>query len=172
MIELDAISGPDRSRSQGLDEIDVGLIALLQQDGRTPLTDLGAKLGVSHGTVRNRLDRLVKQQVIKIIAVVDPARVGLSTLVYIGINADLKSIETIEEQLSQFPEVNYVSTMSGQFDFLVGAVFASDAHLREFLIRKLSKVRGIRSTETLHVLNLVKRVWQWQVPVSNDEKPL
>ena len=42
-----------------LDELDLSLIRELQKDGRLALTKLGNRLSVSHGTIRNRLERLL-----------------------------------------------------------------------------------------------------------------
>lgn len=147
-----------------LDDLDFALIALLQRDGRMPLTELGSRLGVSHGTIRNRLDRLVGEQVIRITAVVDPAKVGFPTQVLLGMTGGLKEMPETERQLTQFEETSYVATTSGRLDFIVAAAFPSDAELREFLTRGLSKVDGIRATETFHILSLAKRAWQWQIP--------
>ncbi|MBC7446123.1 MAG: AsnC family transcriptional regulator, partial [Polaromonas sp.] len=41
-----------------MDETDHQLLSLLRQDARLPIASLAAKLGVSRGTVTNRLRRL------------------------------------------------------------------------------------------------------------------
>lgn len=146
-----------------LDELDFALVGLLQKDGRMPLTELGERLGVSHGTIRNRLDRLVTNGVMKITAVVDPPKVGFPTQVLLGIVGTLAQMPEIEKQLSELEEVSYVATTTGRLDFIVAASFESDAALRDFLTRKLAKIQSIRATETFHILSLGKRVWQWQV---------
>lgn len=147
-----------------LDTLDLALINAFQLDGRTPLTDLGAKFNVSHGTIRNRLDRLLSHKIISVLGVVDPAKVGFPVQVYIGINADLKYLKSVEAALVRFEEVNFVATMTGRMDFLVGAALNSDGDLSDFLVRKLARVKGVRSTETFHVLHLAKRPWQWRLP--------
>jgi Lrp/AsnC family transcriptional regulator for asnA, asnC and gidA len=147
-----------------LDRLDLALITELQRDGRASLIELGTKLGVSHGTVRNRLNRLLSHKIITISAVVDPVRVGYHVQAYVSINADLNHVESIESRLVRFEEVNFVATMTGRAEFLVGVSLASDAELREFLVRKLARVKGLRATETCHVLHLAKRPWQWQIP--------
>ena len=148
-----------------LDQLDLALIGQLQRDGRKALTALAQELGISHGTVRNRLERLLASGVVKVSAVVDPAKIGYPLQVLIGVSANLTHLEPTEKELTRFEEVTFVATLTGRFDFLIFAAFASDVHLREFLMHKLSKIRGIRATETFHILNLGKRVWQWEVPV-------
>ncbi|MGQ0572438.1 MAG: Lrp/AsnC family transcriptional regulator [Armatimonadota bacterium] len=147
-----------------LDPVDLALISELQKDGRLPLTELSGKLGVSHGTVRNRLEKLIQEGLIKVAAVVDPAKVGLSTQLLLGINADLGQMLAIEKELARFPEVYFVSTTTGRLDFLIAAAFPNDSELRQFLARRLSTVEGIRATETFHILHSSKRLWEWEIP--------
>ncbi|HEV8353514.1 MAG TPA: Lrp/AsnC ligand binding domain-containing protein [bacterium] len=147
-----------------LDERDFALITLLQLDGRMPLTELGGRLGVTHATVRSRLERLRTRGIIRITAVADPSKVGFPTQVILGIVGNLAHMPQIEKQLTQLEEVSYVATTTGRLDFIVVASFGSDTDLREFLVHKLSKIEGIRSTETFHILSLGKRVWQWRLP--------
>ncbi len=149
-----------------MDVLDRAIISELQRDGRIPLTELGSKLGVSHGTVRNRLERLLKEQVIQIVAVIDPAKAGFPTQVLLGIGAVLDRMLTIEKELARLSEVYFVSTVTGRLDFLVAAAFASDFQLRDFLARKLSKIEGIRATETFHIIHAAKRNWQWKIPAT------
>ncbi len=47
-----------------MDDLDHRLIAALRVDGRAPLSELAKSLGVSRGTIQNRLDRLIASDVI------------------------------------------------------------------------------------------------------------
>ena len=155
-----------------LDRLDLAIIEQLRLDGRKSLTELAQILDVSNGTVRNRLERLLASEVIRISAIIDPAKLGFPIQVLIGVKASLAHMEEIEQKVPQLDEVTIFATLAGRFDFLVGGAFASDAHLRKFLTRKLSKIKGIQNTETLHILNLTKRTWQWTVPspMTGDEE--
>ena len=150
-----------------LDKLDLSLIGYLQQNGRMSLITLAEKLGVSHGTVRNRLDRLLANRIVSIVAIVDPTRVGYSTNVHMGIRADLKRMAAIERELTQLEEVNSVAVTAGRYDLSFWGNFTSDHHLRDFLINKLSRIKGVRFAETSHILSWGKRVWQWTIPSSN-----
>jgi DNA-binding Lrp family transcriptional regulator len=48
-----------------LDEIDRKLLALLQEDDRVPVVELGKAIGVAPSTLNDRIRRLVKQGIIK-----------------------------------------------------------------------------------------------------------
>jgi DNA-binding Lrp family transcriptional regulator len=51
-----------------LDQVDRTLVAQLQEDGRTPLSQIGRKIGISHVAVRKRLEKLLGEGLIQISA--------------------------------------------------------------------------------------------------------
>ena len=59
-----------------IDRVDCEIIRLLQKDGRIANTDIAKKVGISEATVRSRLDRLVKENYIQIVAVSNPMKLG------------------------------------------------------------------------------------------------
>jgi Lrp/AsnC family transcriptional regulator, regulator for asnA, asnC and gidA len=155
-----------------LDNLDRALIGQLQRYGRASLLSLASKLGVSHGTIRSRLNRLLGTQTLSVVGIVDPWKVGFPTLALIGIRADLKRFAQIGEALVTLEELTTVAATTGRYDFVVWGNFRDDRHLLDFLSEKLSKVTGITSTETYHILSLQKRIWQWDIPVARNGFPL
>lgn len=153
-----------------MDPLDVALISELQRDGRQHLIKIAKKLQVSHGTVRNRLERLLAEGAIRVTAVVDPIKAGFPTQVLVGLTGDLRRMEETEERLAAIDEVYFVATMTGQLDFVIFAAFPSDDDLRHFLAEKLSKIPGIRSTQTFHLLKISKRTWQWRIPIPTGRR--
>src|SRR3990172_6450874 len=59
-----------------LDDLDRRLITLLMEDASRTNVFLARELGVSDGTVRNRIQNLIEKGVMEIVAVVDPWKVG------------------------------------------------------------------------------------------------
>ena len=47
-----------------MDSLDVRLISLLRENARVSVADLAKQLGVSRGTVQNRIDKLVDRRVL------------------------------------------------------------------------------------------------------------
>ena len=54
----------DGTPAAALDEVDRRLLSLLREDGRMPSATLARHLGVSRGTVQNRIDRLTASGVL------------------------------------------------------------------------------------------------------------
>jgi Lrp/AsnC family transcriptional regulator for asnA, asnC and gidA len=147
-----------------LDEFDRKIVARLQQDGRLSNVELARSLGVAEGTVRKRLERLLSEGIIRVMAVAEPAALGLEASVVIGIQTDLGQMNEVAQRLAAIPEVHCVNIVTGTYDVMIEAVLPSGEHLLSFLIDKVSAIPGVKRTETSHVLQAVKRACDWIVP--------
>ncbi len=50
---------------------------ILEVNGRATNREIAESVGVSEGTVRNRIERLIRDDVLRIVGVTNPARLGL-----------------------------------------------------------------------------------------------
>ena len=64
-------------RRQALDKTDIAIIGHLQVDGRRAFTTIAKDLGISEASVRQRVARLLRTNVIQIVAVSSPLDLGL-----------------------------------------------------------------------------------------------
>jgi len=151
-----------------LDKVDRQIVAMLQTDGRTSNVDIARHLGVAEGTVRKRLERLLSSGIIRVAAIADPDRLGHSTRIFVGIEADVAQLEAIAERLSMIPEIHSVNIVTGSYDLIVEAVLSSSDQLLSFLLDHVAAISGIKRTETCHVLRVVKQPYDWAIP---DERP-
>jgi len=154
-----------------LDEFDRQIIGLLQQDGRLSNVEIARTLGLAEGTVRKRLERLLSDGIIRIVAVAEPALLGLGASVVIGIQTDLGQMNEVAQWLAALPEVHCVNIVTGTYDVMIEAALPSGEHLLSFLIDKVSTVPGVRRTETSHVLQAVKRACDWAIPEVSIGRP-
>ncbi len=140
-----------------LDALDQSIVAELRRDGRLANSDIARRLGVSETTIRNRVQRLINDGVIRISAAINLSRLGYNLHVVIGIDCDPKSVSRVMEQLASAPEVRLLSAVSGRYDLMATVCLRSHEDLFSFLTEKVGRIPGIRSTETLHVLRMVRR---------------
>jgi Lrp/AsnC family transcriptional regulator for asnA, asnC and gidA len=143
-----------------LDEADKALVELLQQDGRLPYTKLAAAVGLSEAAVRHRVRRLVETNVVQIVAVTDPLRLGFRRQAMVGVRTE-GDITAVADALAAIPEVDYVVFTSGSFDLLFEVVCEDDDHLLTTLNDKVRRIPGVRSTETYTYLRLHKQTYAW-----------
>jgi Lrp/AsnC family leucine-responsive transcriptional regulator len=137
-----------------LDDIDVRILAALQEDCRTPLTRLGERVGLSAPSVLERIKKLEAARVVTgYHAALDARRLGLDVTAFIGVlssSADL--IERFEECITSMDEVLECHHVTGEFTLLLKVKTASTSSL-ERLISRIRALDGVARTETIVVLS-------------------
>jgi Lrp/AsnC family transcriptional regulator for asnA, asnC and gidA len=144
-----------------LDELDVGIIKHLHQDARAPAKAIADSLGMPESTVRNRLGRLIKSNVIEFVALTNPLNLGHTTWIMMEIEVETKSIRRVAKKLSNLPEIYFVYITTGSFDIFAGATFGSNAEFVDFLTNQLANVEGIVRVNTRAILETHKRVFKF-----------
>ncbi|MBC7262996.1 MAG: response regulator [Chloroflexi bacterium] len=147
-----------------MDAIDRQIIALLQTDGRMSNVDIARTIGVAEATVRKRIDRLLSEGLVRVVAMPAVDRLGLEVETVIMLKVDLGQVARIGEQLAAMKEVRSVKYTTGEYDIILEAVFPSDEDLLRFLTSRLARIQGIRATATSHVLKNVKQSSDWILP--------
>ena len=104
-----------------MDELDRKIIALLQLDGRASNAKIAREVGVSEGTVRRRLRRLVKDDMVKVVAVPNLEKLGYATTALIGISTGPGKSDTVADAIAAMEEAHYVAITTGSFDVFVWA---------------------------------------------------
>ncbi|MCK5646491.1 MAG: Lrp/AsnC family transcriptional regulator [Anaerolineales bacterium] len=143
------------------DEIDLEIINILNEDGRTPFAQIAKRLGVSPGMIRMRYDRMVKEGVLQVVAVTNPLLMGFSTMAHIGVKVNVNRLQEIADRIATFEEVIYLVLVTGSYDLFIEAVCRDKNHLMDFLMKKLHAVEGVRDTETFIYLHIVKESYDW-----------
>jgi Lrp/AsnC family transcriptional regulator for asnA, asnC and gidA len=141
------------------DPIDRSIIEHLQRDGRLPFTRLGALVGLSEAATRQRVQRLLDQGVIQIVAVTNPISLAERRMAMIGIRATGPT-DTIAGDLEAMDEVEYLVVTAGGFDLLCEVIVDDDASMLDVLNR-IRAMPGVTSTETFVYLDLVKQTYEW-----------
>jgi Lrp/AsnC family transcriptional regulator for asnA, asnC and gidA len=144
-----------------LDKVDCQLIRLLQQDGRMPNNAIAQELGISEFTVRRRLKRLLDCDIIKIVAVANPIDLGFEIVGNLKIRIDLQKTDHVLEELKKIDSLVWVALTTGGTDIDVDFVARSLKELQELIFKKISRIDGIRSTETSLMVDLVKDEHAW-----------
>lgn len=141
---------------QPLDEVDRSLVAQLQQDGRRPYREMARTLGVSEGTVRWRVRRLLDSGALRIAAIADPFRLGYKVQAFVLVRVAPGEHDRIVETLASWPEVVYVSSLTGRVDIYVQLVCRDHEDLYQLVAREIPDIGGIVETETLMELKVHK----------------
>jgi Lrp/AsnC family transcriptional regulator, regulator for asnA, asnC and gidA len=140
-----------------IDETDQRIIEALQQDGRRPFTRIAVDLGISEASVRQRVANLVNTQVMQIVAITNPIKLGFSVASMIGIRVSGDRLLEVAREVGTFDEIIYLIICTGSFDLLAEVVCRDNDHLLSFLTEKLYKVQGVQQAETFMYLRVCKQ---------------
>ena len=138
-----------------LDAIDVAIVRLLQKDGRLPNTEIAKQVKISETTVRKRLQRLINEEYIHVVAVGNPFKLSRGISGCINIESDMKKINQVMSALNQIEELWYVARMEGEADINVEFFVQSMDHYR-VLIDSIKNIDGVMQTNSSFIIQISK----------------
>lgn len=154
-----------------LDHIDERLIRLLEADGRTSYADLAKQLGVSTGTARNRLQRLLEHQVIQVAAYPNPNRPDVALRAFVGFSVEATHLKTAAQALISHPPIRYVAISTGSFEIVALVEFASKEDMLIFLTNTVGKIEGIKGMQSFVLLSVLKSLGRILEPLDTNGPP-
>ncbi len=126
-----------------MDSIDNKILELLRQNSRTSNSDIAEKIGLTEGTVRNRIKRLVKTNVIKKFTIeTRPVQREAIVLIRTQTRGSKETLRKIRKHVDRLFET------AGEYD-VAAYVTADDLATINGIVDKLRTVEGINSTVTL-----------------------
>lgn len=141
-----------------LDSIDQQMIDILRRDGRRTAPQLATELGIGRATAYTRLDRLIDQKIISgFSARVDPQAVGQSVSALVLVNVEQGRWRDLHSDLTELPGVEWVGVTAGQYDYAMIVRAQSLDHLRDVALQQLQLTAGVRSAQTIVLLDEVDR---------------
>lgn len=153
------LAGPEcRTR---ITDLDRAIIECLQRDGRISYADLATRVGASQVTVARRVEQLIRANVIRVVAVVNPFHVGFSSPAIIGLNVELQRQPEVMEALCRHPRLTYVAATTGEFDAVIVGYFSDNQDLARFVLRDLARVSGLRRVNTSILFDIPKQSYDW-----------
>ena len=149
------------SKKKALDSVDCQMIELLQKDGRISNTEIAKRIGISEATVRTRLNRLIDEEFIQIVAVSNPIKLGFDIVGNIRIHVDIKKMDKIIKELKKLKPLWFIVQTTGGTGIDTEFVAKSLDELNELIFEKINKIDGIIKTETSLFLKYIKRQYNW-----------
>ena len=136
-----------------LDDLDRHLLSLLQANAREPAANLARKLKIARTTVVARIARLEREGIVAGYGV----RLGhkleqAAVRAICGLSVNAKNAPAVIRALERVPEVEELSAVSGQFDYMVFLRCDTPEKL-DVLLDQLGQLDGINQTQTSIVLS-------------------
>ena len=150
-----------------LDSLDYQIILALHKDARKPASEIARLTSANERTVRNRIERLLEHDLIRLTAIVNPLALGYITAADIFLEVDPDQEEHVLQTLMAMPEVTYVAFGQGSFEVSVEARFKDNDLLREFIRHRLAALPGVTVTRTTLVPRILRNIDEW-LPGAED----
>jgi len=146
-----------------IDAIDKAIIRALQEDGRISYADLALRIGLSAPAVRQRMQRLTESQLLQIVAVTDPLKLGLPVMAMVGIavDGDVRAVASLAADVQQ---VIYVVSTAGSFDLFVEVVCSDMDELFSVVNEQLKRINGVRTAESFVYFDIHTHRFTWDIP--------
>ncbi len=156
-------------KASHVDKIDARIIALLQQDGRMSYSKIAKSLGISETTVRTRVQRLLDERIVQIVAVGDPFKLGFGIVGTFKIQIDPKKVTEVIQELKKIKEIWYVALATGSEHIDTEFNTTSLEDLRILLYEKLNTIDGIIRIDTSILMRYEKRDYTWGTGINNGK---
>ena len=148
------------------EELDRGIIEALQANGRESFRAIASRVGVSEATVRARYARLTAEGILQVVAVTNPLGLGFDQAM-VGVRTS-GAPEQIADEISRWPEADYVVVTAGRFDIIIEVVAADRRRLLD-LTNRMRALDGVVSTETFLYLEMWKQLYDWGSGMPKEE---
>jgi Lrp/AsnC family transcriptional regulator, regulator for asnA, asnC and gidA len=151
--------GSDRSRRNvprvRLTELDRRVILELSADGRQSFRQIGRVIEVPEHQVRAAYAKLTATGALRVMAVLNPARLGFDTTALVGIRVDpSEGVRNVADALARERSVDHVVICTGRFDIIAEVWARSREHMAVILERDLGAIQGMARTEVFQYLRL------------------
>ena len=117
-----------------LDRLDIAILEALQDNARTPLSEIGRRIGLSQPAISERVKRLEERGIIAGYAArLDPAALGLGMMAIIRVKTTHEHIQPALRAFAQMPPVIEVHRLTGEDCFLLKVLVPSPGQLESIV---------------------------------------
>ncbi len=135
-----------------MDYIDKAILALLQRDSSTPVSDIAESVGLSATPCWRRIKKLEEEGVIrKRVALADMGALNLSLTAFISVKTAQHTetwLKKFGDAIRRIPEIVEVHRMSGEIDYLMKVVAPDMASFDRVYKRLITAVEFSDVTST------------------------
>jgi Lrp/AsnC family transcriptional regulator for asnA, asnC and gidA len=138
-----------------LDDVDRALITALNADGRETFQSIADNLGVSESRIRQRVARLRRSGVMRVMAITNPRSLGFETTAWLGVRVRPETgLSEFAQRLAAIPSVAYLAVCAGRFDLLAEVVCRDSSELARLVEDDVRTLTGVERIELALCLDL------------------
>jgi Lrp/AsnC family transcriptional regulator for asnA, asnC and gidA len=144
-----------------MDDLDRLILQTLQENGRTPFTQIARQANVSETTIRARYKGLVDRGIVRTVGIVDPHALGFQAPAILAISVEPGAVDQVAQAIAELPEVSYAVLTLGSSDLIVEVFCRNLPHLTQLLTQQIYAIPGVRSAEALMIAQSYKLSYRW-----------
>ncbi len=132
-----------------LDEINLKIFKSLSEDGKINYSRIGKEFGVSHVSIKNRYEKLIKRNIIKPSLLVNFSKLDFKLAILL-LELETESLEKIKDIYSKCPRVLFSFHLLGEYNHLL-VFFAESIEIIETIFNScmLYNLKGVRKSNIL-----------------------
>ena len=141
------------------DDLDIKILKELQKNSRIPFRDLAKKFGVSAQTISDRVNKMIKNGIIKKFTVdCDLSKLGYGLTFFVHVDTDISKLKKVAKEMEKYGELYSLHIATGEHDIVGMGVARDTDHLYEIIENKISQIDGAEKTLTYISLKMIKDV--------------
>ncbi len=137
-------------------DLDNAIIKILKKDGRTSNQNIADQLGVTTSMVTTRIRRMEQSKAMKVVAVSDFSAFDYNVLLPIGVDVKGRRANDVAADIALLSEVASVQLVAGKHDIEILVTLSSMNKMSDFLLNKLSQIKGVRSLDPSFAVDIIK----------------
>lgn len=142
-----------------LDGIDLKIIQALSEDGTKSFVEIAKGTGLSQVAIKNRVERLIKDKVLKIQGLLNMEKV-YSVSAHIDIEADSKTINRLIEKFEKSPIVYHLVKTSGRYNLMVSIATPNLESIENFIAKEIRSEPEVKHIEVnVGELPIIPKSW-------------
>ena len=126
-----------------LDAVDSKIIQFLAQNGRESFAEIAKKLRLSSVAVKNRVDKLLKEKIIRIQGTLQIDQF-YTISAQIQVEADAETVEQLIGKLEKYQEVYHLTKMIGHYNLVVGLLARNLENIEELVDKEIRAMPGVK----------------------------
>jgi len=141
-----------------LDNIDLDIIELLMEDGRMTCADIAKRIGnITARTVQNRMNSLLRRNIIQISAIPNPLEIGLPAIADVFIDTEPGRVYEVANELVHYDRISYVAVATGDSDISIQVVDTDVTELYKFVNDEIGQIPGVKNVSISIVPEILKK---------------
>ena len=140
-----------------LDRIDLKILRILNENARKSFREIGRELGISEGTVRNRVKKMIENGIITgFHASINPKNLGFEVVAILGLYIKPSKVEETLNKLKEFDEIVELYQTTGEYDAVCIAILKDMESLGNFLAERIYPLVNVNGCKVTLVLRTFK----------------